>query len=523
MIPVEWQDFWAENAHAFGAALGEHIFLTFLTTSIAALLGVAIGILVFRLRLLKQPVLILVSIIQTIPSLALLVLLLTLFGRIGMLPALIALTLYALLPIVRGTLTGLESMPPELSDISRVIGMTSWQQLVMVRLPLALPMIVSGIRVSANIGVGMATIAAFIGAGGLGQFINRGLFLSDTKLILLGAVPAALLAILLDQLIALIEKYFFRQPYVSRHGLTLTRRVQRGVLVLLPVILFVGGVWLAFSENKPVSTGTVTIGTKNFTEQMILGEIMAQSIEAHTSLHVERRFGLGGSQMLHRAVTMGEIDFFPEYTGTALTSILKEEGVPSVDVFTFVRDLYDLRFNLHVFSPLGFNNSYVLAMPSAMAESLGIERLSDLKLNGRKLRAGVDFEFASRDDGLKGLTKKYGIEFASVRDIDPNIIYSVLAEKQVDIISAYSTDGRISVYGFTTLEDDLHFFPPYHAVIIGNQKTLKRYPALAPVLEKLSGTLNDDTMRGLNYEVDFKHREVADVAREFLQGLSNAQ
>jgi osmoprotectant transport system permease protein len=523
MIPLEWQMFWAENAHGFGVALGEHIFLTFLTTCLAALIGVILGVIVFHVRWLKQPVLILVGVIQTVPSLALLVLLLALFGRIGMLPALIALTLYALLPIVRGTLTGLESMPRELNDIARVIGMTTGQQLLMVRLPLALPMIVSGIRVSANIGVGMATIAAFIGAGGLGQFINRGLFLSDTKLILLGAVPAALLAILLDQMIALIEKHFFRQPFASRNGIMLRGRLKRGVLVLMPLFLFVAGTWMAFSERKAMTTGTVTIGTKNFTEQIILGEIMAQYIEAHTTLRVERRFGLGGSQMLHRAITMGEIDFFPEYTGTALTSILKEQGVPTVDVFNFVRDLYDIRYNLHVFQPLGFNNSYVLAMQSSMAEALNIRRLSDLRQGGRKLRAGVDFEFASRGDGLKGLTREYGIEFASVRDLDPNIIYSVLAEKQVDIISAFSTDGRISVYGFTTLEDDLHFFPPYHAVIIGNQKTLKRYPGLVAVIEKLSGTLSDDTMRALNYEVDFKHREVADVAREFLQGISNAE
>lgn len=241
-----------------------------------------------------------------------------------------------------------------------------------------------------------------------------------------------------------------------------------------------------------------------------------------TSLAVLLGVGLGMLIFRWRALQRpvlglaGEIHLFPEYTGTAMTAILKEERVPSLDVYAFVRDLYQRRYQLKVFPPLGFNNSYVLTMRGEQAEALGIRRLSDLKEKGRKLRAAVDFEFAGRRDGLKGLTERYGIRFASVRDIDPTIIYDVLASGQADIISAYGTDGRISTHGFLPLEDDLDFFPPYHAVIVARQDVLRRHPKLAPVLRQLSGTIDDTRMRRMNYAVDHDHVPVAEVARAFL-------
>ena len=521
MMTATWSAFWAEQSGAFWTALGEHVFLTLLSTSLAVLLGVGLGMLVFRWRALQRPVLGLAGIIQTIPGLALLALLLALMGRIGALPALVALTLYALLPILRGTLTGLQSVPPALGDVSRVIGMTALQQLWMVQLPLALPQIISSVRVAANIGVGLATIAAFIGAGGLGQFINRGLFLSDTRLILLGAIPAAVLAVLLDQLIALLERGYLRRRKAERADLSRAGRGLLALLTLLPLLLMAGGAYLAFRPLEPSSSGRVVIGTKNFTEQIILGEIIAQAIETRTPLTVERRFGLGGSPMLHRAALAGEIHLFPEYTGTAMTAILKEERVPSLDVYAFVRDLYQRRFQLQLFPPLGFNNSYVLTMRCEQAKTLGIRRLSDLKEKGRTLRAAVDFEFAERRDGLKGLMLHHGIRFASVRDIDPTIIYDVLASGQADIISAYGTDGRIASHGFLPLEDDLGFFPPYHAVIVARQDVLRRHRKLAPVLRRLTGTIDDARMRRMNHAVDHDHVPVAEVARAFLAELAD--
>ncbi len=454
------------------------------------------------------------DIVQTVPSRAMLAFLLPFFG-IGVKPALVALTLYALLPIVRNTYTGLSTIPPAVLEAADGLGFNRWQRLWMVEIPLALPVILAGIRTAAVIGVGIATLSAFIGAGGLGDFINRGLALNNTRLVLLGAVPAALLALLLDFALGLVEDWL--RP--GRKAPTLSKRTFAFACLLF---LLAGGAatlyWAApMDERASLPSGTVRIGTKNFTEQLILGELMAQLIEAHTNLKVERKFNLGGTVICHRALVRGEIDLYPEYTGTALTAILNRPVVLNPEeVLAIVRKTYREKFRCEWLEPFGFNNTYALAVRRKDAERFGWRGISDLGSRASQLRAGFTPEFRERPDGYPGFRQAYGFAFGQVVDIDPALMYQALAKGEVDVICAFATDGRIPAYNLVTLQDDKGFFPPYHAAPVVRWATLQAHPALRQVLSLLASAIDDETMRQLNYEVDERKHLPRDVARAFL-------
>ncbi|MBT7179965.1 MAG: ABC transporter permease subunit, partial [Nitrospina sp.] len=300
--------------------IGEHIFLTGISTLTAVLIGIPLSILAFYRPGLRGPLLGTVSILQTIPSLAMLVILLALFQKIGVIPAIVALILYALLPIVRNTLAALQGIAPEIIEAARGIGMTEWQKMRLIRIPLGIPVIMAGIRTASVAGVGIATLAAFIGAGGLGEFINRGLALSNTRLIFLGAIPAALLALLVDFVLGYIEKVC--DPKRNRHR---PHRFHIAMKLSIVLVLLLIPVFMSFSpwssqtvefseKNETKNINVVRIASKNFTEQIILAEMMAQMIEKKTHLSVERKFNLGGTIICHQALKRGEIDLYAEYT-----------------------------------------------------------------------------------------------------------------------------------------------------------------------------------------------------------------
>jgi len=502
---------------------GEHILLTLASTTLAIVVGIPLGIIAFRYRRMQAPMLGAIGMLQTIPSLAMLAILLALLNKIGVLPAMVALTLYALLPIVRNTVTGLDGVPKDVVEAARGVGMTGLQQLRMIRLPLAMPYIVAGIRTAAVVGVGIATLVAFIGAGGLGEFINRGLALSNTRMILLGAIPAALLALLIDLSIAGVQ--WGMTPTVSS-GPRVWVKVFKLSAVLQPLILVLAGLLALSAGNDGAShgrtdTGTservIRIGSKNFTEQLILGEIMAQWIEYRTELRVKRRFNLGGTMINHEALVRGEIDVYPEYTGTALAAILKVKPIHDpTEVLRIVNKIYRERFNAQWLKPFGFSNSYALTVREADAEKNQWTKISDLKNAASGLRAGWTAEFSARPDGYPGLTKAYGFRFGEVRDLDPAIMYQAIARNEVDVVCAFTTDGRIPAYRLKPLVDDRRFFPSYYAAPVARTEILEKYPKLRKALNELGGRLNDSTMQKLNYEVDEKQRPVAEVAREFL-------
>ena len=493
----------------------EHLLLTGVSTGVAVLVGIPLGIYISHRLWLRSFTFGLVGIVQTVPSLAMLAFLLALIGKIGVVPAIIALTLYAFLPIIQNTVTGLEGVSPEILEAAEGMGMTPRQEMRLVKLPLARPVIIAGIKTAAVISVGIATLSAFIGAGGLGEFINRGLSLADTRLILLGAVPSAMLALYVSFAISSVE-----------WGLNERRRKNLGALsgrpgllvslVPLAVLFLIGGAGTLWQAGPK---GAIKIGSKNFTEQLILAEMLAQRIEA-TGLSVERRFNLGGTMVCHEALAQGEIDMYPEYTGTALTAILKSTSRPTDpdEVYDLVSREYLKRFNLRWLKPFGFNNTYAFAVTEETAEKSGLRRVSDLRASARDMRAGFTSEFSERPDGYPGFRRAYGIEFGKVLDLDPSLMYDALKQGHVDIIIAFSTDSRIPGYRLSILDDDKSFFPPYHAAPVLRAEVLEEFPEVGEALARLSGLIDDKAMQLLNFEADQKKREVAEVVQEFLKG-----
>lgn len=519
-------DFWqlvVERREALWAQTGTHLQLVGAAIAVALIVGVPLGIICHRFRLLRGPSLWVVGIVQTVPSLAMLALLLGLTGKTGFLPAWLALSLYALLPIVRNVVTGLEGVPDSAVQAARGVGMTPGQRLWKVELPLALPVIVAGVRTAAVISVGIATLAAFIRAGGLGVFIFRGLSMDRPDLLLLGAIPAAVLALMVDAAIWTGE-WATRSVRQSASSL---RRGLRPIAMLGPVALVVLGLATSFISLSPqrqgASVGMVRIGSKEFSEQLLLGELMAQTIEARTDLTVRRDFGMGGTMLCHGALESGEIDLYAEYTGTGYLTILKFEGdIPDAQgVYDTVDAQYRKRFNIDWLEPLGFANTYALAVREEDAQAHGWTTVSDLASDAADLRAGFPAEFMERADGYPGLVETYGFEFGETGDISPDLMYEALDTGDVDVIAAFSTDGRLEAYGLRVLEDDRHFWPPYDAAPVVREETLRSFPQVQTALETLAGKLDVPTMQRLNYEVTGNKRNPADVAAEFLreQGL----
>lgn len=504
---------------------GEHLMLTGCSTLAAMFIGIPLGILIYQIKWLRGPIMGFIGILQTIPSLAMLVFLLALLKQIGAMPALIALTLYALLPIARNTLTGLEEVSAEIMEAAEGIGMHEYQQLMMVRIPLAAQVIAAGIRTAAVVGVGIATLSAFIGAGGLGQFINRGLALANTKLILLGAIPAAILALMVDFSIGAFE--WALRPERKKDKKRSTKSFMRLPALMLPVALILVGIVTNFTKPDWISglqasmdygREVVRIGSKNFTEQLILGEIMAQLIEAKTDLIVQRRFNLGGTMICHGALINGEIDLYAEYTGTALTAILKHAVMTNPEkALHYVSKTYHRRFDLQWLKPFGFNNTYAITVRKVDASQNNWNKISDLEKYANTLIAGFTAEFAERPDGYPGIRRIYRLHFGEVLDFDPSLMYEAIRNKKVDVICAFATDGRIAAYQLTPLKDDRKFFPPYYAAPVIREELLKAHPKLGDVLSRLGGRIDDAEMQHLNFEVDGKKRRIAEVVQEFLK------
>ncbi len=501
---------------------GEHLMLTGVSSLTAMLMGIPLGILLFRRQWLRKTAMGAIGILQTIPSLAMLAFLLALLHRIGALPAIIALTLYALLPIVRNTITGLEGVSPQIMEAAKGIGMTKGQRLRMVRMPLAAPVVVAGIRTAAVLSVGIATLSAFIGAGGLGQFINRGLALSNTRLILLGAVPAALLALLIDFVIGAFEWGLAPERRLAGKGSL--RGMLRSATRVMPILLILAGIAVylsgvdAGSRESQWDDRPVIVGAKNFTEQLILGELMAQVIENRAQRKVERRFNLGGTMICHGALLEGEIDLYAEYTGTALAAILKEPVISDPEmVLRRVRKGYRKRFGIRWLKPFGFNNTYAITVRRDQASNHGWRSISDLKRDQNDLRAGFTAEFSERKDGYPGLCRAYDLRFSMVRDLEPTMMYKAIANREVDVICAFATDGRIEAYGLMPLLDDREFFPPYFAAPVVREAFLEKNIAVEEALLSLGGLLDDETMQRLNFQVDGEGLTPEQVAADFLK------
>jgi osmoprotectant transport system substrate-binding protein len=296
--------------------------------------------------------------------------------------------------------------------------------------------------------------------------------------------------------------------------------MMRGAGLRPAVLACVVSAWvLALGSCGAVRHDEIVVGSKNFSEQALLGEIVAQQLEARTHREVTRRFYLAGSYICQQALLAGRMDLYVEYTGTALTAILHDplQADPAA-VYERVRSEYQRRFGLDVLPSLGFNNTFAIVVRGEDARRLHLKTISDAAPFAHDWRAGFGYEFMERPDGFKGLAQTYRLSFAETpRILDLGLLYRALLEKQVDIVAGNSTDGLLAARDLTMLADDRHYFPPYEAVPVVRPDAWARFPEMRAALLELAGKINDEEMRRMNYEVDGEHRDIADVAREFLR------
>jgi osmoprotectant transport system permease protein len=485
----------------------EHMMLVLVSTGLAVAIGLPLGILLTRIKSLRTPVLGFANVMQTVPSLALFGLLIPIsFFGIGARTAIVALALYALLPVIRNTVTGILGIEPKIREAATAMGMTGWQQLRMVELPLAMPVILTGIRVAVVISVGVATVAAAVGAGGLGTYIFRGLRQNDNNLLLAGAIASALLALICDFAIGQLEKSYAIGEQTSR-----VRKIAgfalAGGLIVFAISSYVTG-------TRSSGAGDVIVGSKDFTESVILAEILAQSLERE-GITVQRQFELGGN-IPHDSLISGQIDVYPEYTGTAYTTMLKHSPITDPRaVYDQTRAEYAEKFSLEVSPPLGFANDFAILVRGNIAREKNLKTISNVVPISREWQAGFGQDFMSRPDGYAGFAKVYGFNFAKQpREMDLSLTYRALQSGELDIIAGNSTDGLISALDLFQLDDDRHYFPPYQAIFIAR---LDKINVLQTTFQKLNNAISTEEMRKLNYEVDGRKRTPVDVAAEWVR------
>ena len=512
----------AELAREIIFRSGEHLVLVASSVALALLIALPLGLAIQAHPRWRRLVLGLANAVQTIPSLAIFGLLLTvpLLGGIGSTPAVVALTLYALLPLLRGLLTGLQQVPPGLKQAGQALGLSGGQVLRYVELPLALPSLMAGLRVAGVISVGVATIGAAIGAGGLGVFIFRGIATVNNTLLLAGALPAAAIALAADACLGALETHLTRGSRQPRPRPWLRRRWVLAAALLGSALLAIALGWHQLAPPGPA--GSVVIGAKGFTEQQLLGELLAQEIEEHTSLQVRREFSLGSTFLCHEAVRQGRVDGYVEYTGTAWSAILKQPSGPGASdrasLWNRARRLYAERYGLRMFPSLGFENTFAILIRRAQGQQLGLRSISQAVLPARGWRAAFGYEFLNRGDGYPGLASRYGLRFASPPTaMDLGLTYRALADGRVDLIAGDSTSGLIPALKLQVLLDDRHYFPAYDAVPVFNAASLERHPELVPVLENLAGRISAVTMQQLNAAVDLEHQSPELVVRRWRQ------
>ncbi|WP_339017943.1 ABC transporter permease subunit [Fusobacterium animalis] len=492
----------------------EHILISLLAISIASVLGIILGIIISEYRKFSGLILGTVNILYTIPSIALLGFFITITG-VGNTTALIALIIYALLPIIRSTYTGIVNINPLIIEASEGMGSTKLQQLFKVKLPLALPVLMSGIRNMVTMTIALAGIASFVGAGGLGVAIYRGITTNNSAMTFLGSLLIAILALVFDFILGLIEK-----------RLTNYKRIKYKInpkLIILGLFIVIFGAYFSLNSKKDK---TINIATKPMTEGYILGQMLTELIEQDTDLKVNITNGVGGgTSNIHPAIVKGEFDLYPEYTGTSWEAVLKKEASYNESKFDELQKEYKEKYNLEYVNLYGFNNTYGLAVNKDIAEKYNLKTYSDLAKVSNNLIFGAEYDFFEREDGYKELQKIYNMDFKKKIDMDIGLKYQAMKDKKIDVMVIFTTDGQLAISDVVVLEDDKKMYPSYRAGTVIRSEILSEYPELKPVLEKLNNILDDKTMADLNYQVESEGKKPEDVAREYLQekGLLEAR
>ena len=516
---MEFIDYVVQNHEQIISLFLEHIELTFIAVGLSILIGVPIGILISYVRKLDKPILGLSSVIQAVPSMALLGFMIPFVG-IGTIAAIIVVILYSLLPIIKNTYTGINGISESMIESAKGIGLTKSQILFKIQIPQTLPVIMAGIRISAVSAVGLMTMSAFIGGGGLGYLIFSGIRTVNNYQILAGAIPACILALFVDYFFSLIEKLVtpvsIQMKDLSREEVLKKRKIQKVILFL--ILLIIGGVFLSQVKFNDNNEKTITVSGKDFTEQNILCEMVSDYIEYNTDISVNRKCNLGGAQVVFSAIQRGDIDLYIDYLGTDYTDILKYSPISDVNkVYQTVKSEFNSKYNLSVLKQMNFNNTYALAVRQDTALKYNLKTISDIVPYARELKISPTLEFVNREDGLAGLNKTYGLNFADVIAIDGSPRYTALMNDNSQVIDAFTTDGLLRKFGLVVLEDDKNFFPPYYAVPVIRNEVLDEYPELENLLNKLGSYLTNDSVQELNYEVDELGKNPEVVANEFLK------
>jgi len=475
--------------------LGSHVLVSVTALALGLAISLPLALAARRRAALRGILLAVASIAQTIPGLALLALFYPLllalaalslrltghgFSALGFLPSVLALALYSMLPVLRNTLTGLAGIDPTIQEAALGVGMTRRQALLMVELPLALPVIMAGIRTAAVWVIGTATLSTPIGQTSLGNYIFTGLQTQNWVFVLFGCVAAAVLALAVDQLLALVE-----------NGLRLRRRV-RALLGAIGIVLIVaGGLWPSLARTN----ATYVIGAKPFAEQYILAALIEQRLAA-AGLSASRREGLG-SGVAFAALKAGEIDAYVEYTGTLWANEMHRTDIkPPEQMLAETKDWLAREHGITLLGALGFENAYALAMPKKRAQALGIRTIADLARHAGELSIAGDYEFFGRPEWT-ALRAAYGLAFRQERTMQPEFMYPAAAAGDVDVISAYTSDGRIAQYDLDVLTDEKHAIPSYDAILLVARKRADD-TALRDALRPLIGAIDVESMRAAN-------------------------
>ncbi len=478
----------------------EHIQLSFIALLIAVLIGVPLGILLTKTKRISELVINIAAVMQTIPSLALLGLMIPLFG-IGKVPAVIALTIYALLPILRNTFTGIDEVDGSLVEAARGIGMKTMRRLLKVELPIAMPVIMAGIRTAMVLIIGTATLAALIGAGGLGDLILLGIDRNNTSLIIIGAIPAALLAILFDIILRIIQNLSYKKIIITL-----------GTILLVMLIITVGP--LLSQKNEPI-----TIAGKLGTEPSIITNMYKILIEEETDYTVQVEDGLGKTSFLFNALKSDDIDGYLEFTGTVLGELTKEapESKEEEAVYKQAKSSLEEQFDMTLLEPMQFNNTYTLAVKRKFAEEHNLETISDLKKIEGQIKPGFTLEFSDREDGYPAIQEAYNLNFDNVRTMEPKLRYQAINNGDINLMDAYSTDADLRRYDMVILEDNKKVFPPYQGAPLFKQSFLDEHPEIIDPLNKLSGQISDTQMQEMNYQVAVEGKDPYTVAQNYLE------
>ncbi len=494
--------------------LGDHVLLSAAALALGIALSLPLLIAARRSAQVRWPVLAAASLIQTVPGIALLALFYPLLlglsalthrllgwrlPALGFLPSLLALTLYSILPILRNGITAILNLEPAILQAARGVGMTSRQRLLRVELPLSAPMLMAGVRTSAVWVIGTATLATPVGQTSLGNYIFTGLQMEDWVWVLFGCGAAVALALATDQLLALIE-------------FGLARR--RPALAWLGLAVLLAGVGAAAAPLHAQSRGGYVVGAKNFSEQYILASLIARRIRA-TGHPVTERTGLGSS-LAFQALAANELDVYVDYSGTLWDDVLHRTSRPSRQrMLRELRTSLRRRYGVELLGALGYENAYVLAMRRGEADALDIHTIAQLARAAPHLTLGADLEFFARPV-WKALERRYGLHFRALRQYEPTFMYHALMSREVDVIAAFSSDGRIRADHLVVLQDPLHVIPPYDAVLLLSPHRAHD-PLLRRALEPLIGAIPIALMRRANYRVDRpRHKRSPRQAAEWL-------